>query len=194
MPKIIYKRYSVGLVLLLLAMFLGSGLLAFPTYASAQTVQNAQVAHTALPTHDQMRMGKVIIVDLAQQYLYAYQNGQEVFSTPVLAGRAALPTPVGTYHIFKKLSPTTFISPFPRRSPYWYPPTHISYALQFREPGYFLHDSWWHTVYGAGTNGHHYDPVYGWQEGSHGCVSMPLNAARWLYYWAPLGTTVRIVR
>jgi lipoprotein-anchoring transpeptidase ErfK/SrfK len=202
MQKPIRKCYSLGSVVLLLAMFLSYNLLAPQTQAHAQNVQRTQVsvamhiARTALPMRDRdlMRVGKVIIVNLTQQYLYAYQNGQEVFYTPVLTGQAALPTPVGTYHVFKKLSPTTFISPFPRRSPYWYPPTHINYALQFREPGYFLHDSWWHTVYGAGTNGRHYDPQYGWQQGSHGCVSMPLDAARWLYYWAPLGTTVRIER
>lgn len=56
----------------------------------------------------------------------------------------------------------------------------------------FLHDSWWHTVYGPGTNGWHYDPKYGWQWGTHGCVAMPFSAAQWLYNWAPIGTTVVI--
>ena len=136
--------------------------------------------------------GKVIVVSLSRQWLYAYQNGQEVFNAAVMTGRPDLPTPTGTYHVFAKYSPTTFYSPWPQGSPYWYPPTHISYALEWREGGYFLHDSWWHTVYGPGNNGWHYDPTYGWQWGSHGCVSMPLGAAAWLYNWAPIGTTVQI--
>lgn len=136
--------------------------------------------------------GKEIVVSLSHQWLYAYQNGKEVFNSAVITGRPALPTPTGTYHVFAKYSPTTFYSPWPVGSPYYYVPTHINYALEWLAGGYFLHDSYWHTVYGPGMNGWHYDPVYGWQWGSHGCVSMPLNAAAWLYNWAPIGTTVQI--
>ena len=137
--------------------------------------------------------GKEIIVSLSRQWLYAYQNGLLAFNTAVMTGRQALPTPTGTYHVFAKFSPTTFYSPWPTSSPYYYPPTYINYALEWRAGGYFLHDSWWHSIYGPGTNGWHYDPVDGWQWGTHGCVAMPLNAAAWLYHWAPIGTTVQII-
>src|SRR5207247_7269165 len=30
-------------------------------------------------------------------------------------------------------------------------------SLEWRAGGFFLHDSWWHSVYGPGTNGWHYD-------------------------------------
>ncbi len=136
--------------------------------------------------------GKVIVVSLSHGWLHAYQNGKEVYNAAIMSGRPALATPTGTYHVFAKLSPTTFYSPFPPGSPYWYPPTHINYALEWKAGGYFLHDSWWHSVYGPGTNKEHYDPVDGWQEGSHGCVAMPIGAAAWLYKWAPIGTTVQI--
>ena len=136
--------------------------------------------------------GKEIIVSDSRQWLWAYQNGVEVFNTPVMTGRPSLPSPPGTYHVFLKLHPTIFTSPWPQGSPYWYPPTFINYALEWRAGGYFLHDSWWHTVYGPGTNLWHYDPQYGWQWGSHGCIAMPLSAARWLYYWAPIGTLVQV--
>jgi lipoprotein-anchoring transpeptidase ErfK/SrfK len=136
--------------------------------------------------------GKVIMVSLSKQWLYAYQDGTQVYSTAVMTGRPALPTPTGTYHVFLKLSPTTFYSPFPQGSPYWYAPTFIHYALEWRAGGFFLHDSWWHSVYGPGTNGWHDDPTYGWQWGSHGCVSMSLRDAAWLYNWTPIGTTVQI--
>jgi len=156
-------------------------------------VTNAATSSQAHP-HSRWRGRKVIVVSLSQQWLMAYQNGQPVFSAAVLTGRPSLPTPLGTYHIFSKQSPATFHSPFPRKSPNWYPPTRVTYAMEWKAGGYYLHDSWWHTVYGAGTNGEHYDPSYGWQQGSHGCVSMPLSAAAWLYKWAPIGTTVKIVR
>ena len=137
--------------------------------------------------------GKEIVVSLSHQWLYAYQDGNEVFDAAVMTGRPELPTPQGTYHVFLKLHPTEFYSPWPQGSPYWYAPTYINYALEWNAGGYFLHDSWWHSVYGPGTNGWHYDPQFGWQWGSHGCVAMPLGAAAWLYNWAPIGTTVQIV-
>ncbi len=135
---------------------------------------------------------KVIEVSLSRSWLYAYENGKQVFSAAVITGRSTLPTPTGTFHVFAKLSPTTFYSPWPVGSPYYYAPTYINYALEFLAGGYFLHDTSWHSVYGPGTNNWHYDPVDGWQWGSHGCVGMPLSAARWLYDWAPIGTTVQI--
>jgi len=136
--------------------------------------------------------GKEIVVSLSHQWMWAYQGGKLVYNSAVMTGRPALATPTGTYHVFLKLHPTYFYSPWPPGSPYWYPPTFINYALEWRAGGFFLHDSWWHTVYGPGTNGWHYDPKYGWQWGTHGCVAMPLSAAAWLYNWAPIGTTVQI--
>jgi lipoprotein-anchoring transpeptidase ErfK/SrfK len=148
--------------------------------------------HAQMAAQSVARTDKVIVVSLSRQWLDASEGGSVVFSTPVMTGRPSLPTPTGTYHIFAKLSPATFTSPFPKGSANWYPPTRITYALEWK-PGFFLHDSWWHTVYGPGTSDWHYDPQYGWQWGTHGCVAMPLDAAAWLYNWASIGTTVQII-
>jgi L,D-transpeptidase catalytic domain/Bacterial SH3 domain len=137
-------------------------------------------------------VGKVIVVSLSYQWLYAYEDGTEVFNHAVITGRSALPTPTGTYHIIKKFSPKTFYSPWPPGSPYWYAPTQVNYALEFRADGYYLHDSGWHSVYGPGDNNFHFDPRNGWQWGSHGCINMPIPVANRLYDWAPIGTTVII--
>lgn len=190
MKKTLRTNCYLGLAILFLGLLFSLSSLGTRESASAHAIR----ANVSVHAIYRQRWGKVIVVSLSQQSLNAYQNGRLVFSTDVLTGQPALPTPLGTYHIFSKRSPVTFHSPFPRKSRFWYPPTHINYALEFRAGGYYLHDSWWHTVYGAGTNAEHYDPVYGWQEGSHGCVSMPLSAAAWLYRWAPLGTTVKIIR
>ena len=136
--------------------------------------------------------GKVIVVSISRQTMTAYQDGKQVYFSLATTGQPALPTPTGTYHVFAKLSPTTFYSPWPVGSPFWYPPTHINYALEWKAGGFFLHDSWWRTVYGPGTNVPHNDPVYGPQTGTHGCVTMPLSTVAWLYNWAPIGTTVQI--
>src|SRR5437660_4136758 len=62
---------------------------------------------------------KLIVVSVSQQWMHDYANGQEVYSAPVTTGRPELPTPMGTYHVYQKLSPTTFYSPWPQGSPYW---------------------------------------------------------------------------
>jgi len=136
--------------------------------------------------------GKEILVSISHQWMWAYDNGRVVYNSPVMTGRPALPTPTGTYHVFLKLHPTTFYSPWPYGSPYWYPPTFINYALEWHAGGFFLHDASWHSVFGPGTNLWHYDPKFGWQWGTHGCIAMSLSAAAWLYYWAPIGTLVQV--
>jgi lipoprotein-anchoring transpeptidase ErfK/SrfK len=154
------------------------------------TLPSAQATSTQ---HTTKAQGKVVVVSLSKQHLYAYDSGHEVNNFLIMSGRMALSTPPGTYHVFLKQNPTTFYAPFPKGSPYWYPPTHINYALEFKEGGYFLHDAWWHSTFGPGTTGWHYDPQWGWQWGSHGCVGMTISHAAWLYHWAPIGTTVKIV-
>ncbi len=140
-------------------------------------------------------VGKGIIVNRATnvQKLYAYENGKLVFTILVSTGPPTLQTPLGTFHVFHKLSPTTFYSPWPYGSPYWYPPTHINYALEFDGRGFFLHDATWRSVFGPGTSRWHFDPKFGWMDGTHGCVNMSVSDAEKLYAWAPLGTTVKII-
>ncbi len=181
--SILKKRSFLGFLALLAALLLFLSPLAIPK-AYASSVNRGNLSPSA--------QGKEIVISLSQQEMYVFQDGAQVYSAAVMTGRPALPTPTGTYYIFAKLSPTTFYSPWPPGSPYWYAPTHINYALEWGYGGYFLHDSWWHSVYGPGTNGWHHDPVDGWQWGTHGCVAMPLKVAAWLYNWAPIGTTVQI--
>lgn len=172
---------SLGKSLLIASLALIMGLLLL---LSPQVARSSQAATLA--------GGKVIVVSIAKQWLYAYDNGAQVYSTPATTGQAALSTPTGTYHVFAKLSPTTFVSPWPKGSPYYYAPTYINYALEWRVGGFFIHDSSWRSRYGPGTNVPHYDPLSGWLTGTHGCVTIPLQAAAWLYRWTPIGTLVHI--
>ncbi len=167
-------------------------------YRISSSTKNAQYAYSPLVDKGKVNLpsvpnaGKVILIKLGQQHLYAYDNHNLMYQTLVTSGRPGLETPTGTYHIFEKDHPTTFHSPWPLGSPYYYPPTYINYALAFREDGYFIHDATWRSEFGPGTNKWHNDPVYGWMTGSHGCINVDLNAAHWLYTWASNGTTVQI--
>ena len=186
------------------------------------------VAPTATPTPKPLppgvpaapsTKGRVILVSLERQQLYAYDAGEFVFTIMVETGRPELPTPTGVYTIYYKdcsdlrwqsnKAPTTthnaycgehngdrhqvvFSSPWPEGSPNWYAPTHINYALLFRDGGFYLHDAWWHEKFGPGGNVPHQLANGEWETGSHGCVGMPTAAAEKLYRWAAIGTVVYI--
>jgi lipoprotein-anchoring transpeptidase ErfK/SrfK len=135
---------------------------------------------------------ELIVVSLSKQQLWAYQAGKPVFSTPVTTGQPALPTPTGMFTIMQTIADTTFYSPWPQGSPYYYTPEHINYAMLFADGGYFLHDASWRHCFGPGTNVPHTCPDGTQETGSHGCVNLPVPAAAWLFNWVQVGATVRI--
>jgi lipoprotein-anchoring transpeptidase ErfK/SrfK len=139
------------------------------------------------------RPGQVIVVSTAKQWLWAYQDGNLVFATPVTTGMNYLRTPHGTFSIQYKEKDVTFYSPWPVGSPFYYTPEHINYALNFRAGGFYLHDAPWRQAFGPGTQNPHTDPNGEHEDGSHGCVNLTTGAAQWLYGWAHVGTTVTIV-
>lgn len=147
-----------------------------------------------LMQHYQYMNSKVVVVSLAEQAMRVYDHGKLVNAFQVTTGQPDLPTPSGTWWVEGKKSPTEFKSTAPPNSPDWYPPTPINYAMQFHSNGYFLHDSWWRTEYGPGTNFPHLDPG-GTQysiHGSHGCVNMAKDNAAWLYNFVKVYTHVLI--
>lgn len=130
--------------------------------------------------------GKEIVIHLNSETLTAFQDGTPVLQTPVTTGRPALPTPVGITSVFRRATPYLFISPWDRSSPFWYPPSWVTWALEFRSGGYFLHDAPWEPAgsYGAGSE---YGPY-----ASHGCVHVPYGAMQFLFAWTPDGTPVDV--
>jgi lipoprotein-anchoring transpeptidase ErfK/SrfK len=138
--------------------------------------------------------GKVVLVDLSDQWLFTYRDGSFQFANAVETGMPDLPTPTGHFSILSKQRDVTFVSPWPKGSPYWYAPTHVNYAMLFRDGGYYLHDASWHVWFGPGANTPHQLPDGRWETGSHGCVGMRVPDAQRLYGWVQLGTPVIVVR
>ena len=126
---------------------------------------------------------KVVVIRLGSQILTAYLNGKPVLQTPITSGRAALPTPIGSYFIHYRASPYTFISPWPPGSPYYYPPAPVTWAMYFFDND-FLHDDPAEpaSAFGSGSNSGPY--------ASHGCVHVPHDAMAFLYGWLPVGAPV----
>jgi lipoprotein-anchoring transpeptidase ErfK/SrfK len=133
-----------------------------------------------------------IVVSLSQQRMTAYDGNHVVLTSLVTTGNRALPTPAGTYHIMARFHPFTFISPWKKGSPFYYPPSKVQWALLFREGGYFLHDAPWRSAFGPGTNSQLGTPGQNYT-GTHGCVNVPTSTMQTLYSWARIGTVVQVV-
>jgi lipoprotein-anchoring transpeptidase ErfK/SrfK len=120
--------------------------------------------------------GKSILVNLSEQWLYAYEGGELIFDAPVATGRNGMETPTGTYAIYAKLKVQTMDGY--DNGEYWVVPNVPN--VMYINGGVALHGTYWHNLFGTGARP------------SHGCVNLPLKAAAWLYGWAPMGTTVRV--
>ena len=114
---------------------------------------------------------KQIVVVLHEERFYAYENGVLVRDVLVSTGLPMTPTVTGTYHIYVKYAAQLMVGP-----DYYLP--NVPWISYFYE-GYALHGTYWHHNWGH--------PM------SHGCVNMPTDEAKWVYDWAPVGTTVTVV-
>lgn len=121
---------------------------------------------------------RYIEINLSQQKLWAWQDNQVIFSTPITSGASGygFGTPVGLFSIYGK-----------ERSRYlngaqygWGYNVFVDYWMPF-SGGVGLHDADWRSSFGG------QDYING---GSHGCVNMSKSAAAYLYGWATIGTPV----
>jgi len=131
---------------------------------------------------------KAITISLSEQVIRAYEHGKQVFWSYTTTGRPGLETDAGSFKVYWKVSPWTMHSPWPKGSPYWYPDSKVNMVMWFNG-GDGIHDAYWRSRYGPGTNGPHYDPT-GEDTGTHGCVNVPYQNMVWLWNWTPTGTPV----
>jgi LysM repeat protein len=123
---------------------------------------------------------KRIVVDLSDQRMYVYQNGQLLWNWVISTGQPGRDTAVGHYKVLNKI-PNAYASTWSLQMPYWL------------------------GIYWAGSlqNGIHALPIqangqrlwegYLGQRVSFGCVILSTQNAQTLYNWAPVGTPVDIV-
>jgi len=114
--------------------------------------------------------GKLILVVLSEQRVYAYQDGTLLNSFLASTGLPATPTVTGNYSIYLKYSSQRMTGP-------GYDLPGVPWVMYFYK-GYGLHGTYWHSNFG--------------QPMSHGCVNLGTESAKWLYDWAPIGTPVRV--
>ena len=170
--SMIARRYGVSVNALIAANGISNPSL---IYAGQRLVIPAPGAVAAAPAPaaappPTITSGKQIVVSLSNQMIYAYENGVLMNSSLVSTGKAATPTVLGDYRIYVKYESTTMSGPG-----YYLPG--VPYTMYFYR-GYGIHGTYWHNNFGT--------PM------SAGCVNLPTDVARWFFYWAPLGTPVRV--
>ncbi len=150
--------------------------------ATPTTMDSAPVAAQTYPQpgqNDVPSSGQYILVSITQQHLWAYQDGQVVFSFVVSTG-SGNSTRAGRFPILDKI-PNAYADNWN----FWMPD--------------------WMGIYWVGTleNGIHAVPVLPgggrlWENSlgspvSYGCVVLGVNDAQQLFDWAQIGTVVQIV-
>jgi lipoprotein-anchoring transpeptidase ErfK/SrfK len=121
--------------------------------------------------------GKIIRVDISEQKLYVYDKGRLVKSFLISSGKYGFDTPYGTFHVYRKTRSARMSWNYGPNSPYNYDLPNVPHILAFYG-SYTIHGAYWHHNWGHRM--------------SHGCVNVSLSDAKWLYEWAPVGTTVII--
>ena len=118
---------------------------------------------------------KYIDVNLAQQQLYTYENGELIKTYLISSGTNKYPTPEGFFRVYYKVKKADMEHEYGPNHPDNYDLKDVPHILYFHE-GFTIHGAYWHNNFGHIM--------------SHGCVNEPLDQAEWLYNWAQVGIPV----
>lgn len=117
-----------------------------------------------------------IEVDLSDQKLYAWEGDRLFLETSISSGLPWWPTPTGEFRIWIKLRATKMEG---GEGKYYYYLPNVPYVMYFENEsipgwrGFGLHGTYWHNDFGTPR--------------SHGCVNLPTEKAKEIYYWvAPI--------
>lgn len=118
---------------------------------------------------------KLITVDLHKRMLFVWDGGKIINQSKVSIGLPKTPTVTGSFKIRRKIPSQTMKGESKFYGKYLY--KNVPNIMYFYQ-GYAIHGSYWIKYFGT--------------QASHGCVNVPLDFAKWLYDWAPVGTRVEI--
>jgi hypothetical protein len=134
-------------------------------------------------------LNQLLLISVSERHLWACAGTSVAYDSPVITGMqflAADLTPPGTYHIYSKQTNQVLKGSDSTGS--WNDP--VSYWMPFLEDQYGIygfHDATWRPDNAFGNVSPNSPNA------SHGCVETPIATAKWIYNWAPVGTTVTIV-
>lgn len=114
-----------------------------------------------------------IDVNLSQQHAYLYENDKLVNSWAISSGLSGTPTPTGNFRVFAhtEMQDMGCFEGAP------YCTENVPWNTWFA-PDIAFHGAYWHNNFG--------------NQMSHGCVNMPVDVAKFVYDWAPVGVDVAV--
>lgn len=140
--------------------------------------RNAPVLAPPLPA-DAPTQGRWIDVHLTQQLITAYEGRNPVRVTVTTTGMPGWETPPGFYAINWRVANETMTSGA-IGAEHHYKLEDVLFTQYFTDRGHALHFAWWRTPETIG------------RPGSHGCLNLLLDDARFFWEWANIGTPVYI--
>ncbi|MDX2140325.1 MAG: L,D-transpeptidase [Chloroflexota bacterium] len=116
----------------------------------------------------QTSWGRLLLVDLSEFRIYAFEDGELVRSTVVAIGRRDAQTLTGAFTVTRKAE----IANLTWRGN---TVTDVPYIIVYDNPR-AIHGAYWHDDWGQAV--------------SSGCVNLPVDEARWYYDFAFVGMVV----
>lgn len=148
-------------------------------------VAEGQLVHSSLvrlPGPFSPHPGRLIVAELTEPVIVtAYEDGAPLYAGLALKGTVAWATPTGFFTIRRRVENETMDSAtlgIPRAAPGGYFLKDVLYTQYFTGDGASIHYNWWSGNFGY--------------SGSHGCLGMNLEDARWFWEWASVGTPLII--
>jgi hypothetical protein len=143
----------------------------------------AHAAEVRLPrTPPQYFEGRWIDADLQEPAMItAYEGDRAVYATLTLFGKTATETAMGEHQIVRRVENETMDSAtlgVPRDAPGGYYLKNVLYTQYFTNDGAAIHYNYWSSNFG--------------HPGTHGCLGVALDDAKWFWDWATYGTIVNI--
>ena len=152
----------------------------------AREDRDIEIENSASLSIDPKNGGTYVEVDVTNQVVTYYKNGEIYVQTECVTGKENDPerrTPSGVYSVLNKLENQTLGS-LTALDPGQRYESHVDYWMPFFE-SYGMHDATWRENFGGS--------MY-WEYGSHGCVNLPPEAAEKIYKDIDYYTPVIVVR
>jgi len=120
---------------------------------------------------------KWISINLFEQTIAAYEEGELIFASMVSSGLRGWWTRPGVFQVYKKYMADGMQGAFEADLSDFYYLEDVPWVLYYDDDR-ALHGAYWHNN-------------FGWQQ-SHGCVNLSIADAKWIFDWAEEGTWVYV--
>lgn len=131
---------------------------------------------------------KRIEVSRGSNTLWAYQGDELILTTLVATGLAPNWTEIGRFHIRQKAEKQTMngfssrtgevvsMGDAPVEGASFWEVKDVPHVMYVNHEGEALHGAYWHSNFGNYM--------------SHGCINLPLDVAKFMFAWTPVGTEI----